>query len=70
VTEGAPAAAAGLRARDAVVAVDGRPLEGADALVAQIRALRPGTEVTLTVVRDGASRDVTVTLAARPTEGG
>ena len=54
---------------DAVVALDGRRLDGADSLVARIRALRPGTAVTLTVVRDGASREVEVTLGTRPAAG-
>jgi len=66
VTPDAPAARAELARGDAVVAVDGRRLDGADSLVARIRALRPGTAVTLTVVRDGTSREVRVTLGTRP----
>jgi putative serine protease PepD len=66
VSSGTPAAKAGLEAEDAVVAVDGRAIDGADSLVAQVRALRPGTKITLTVVRDGDARQVQVTLAERP----
>ncbi len=66
VTDGSAAEKAGLRNGDPVVAIDGKPLEGADSLVATIRALRPGTTVTLTVVRDGAKSDVKVTLGTRP----
>ncbi len=66
VTSDSAADKAGLRNGDPVVAVDGKPLEGADSLVATIRALRPGTTVTLTVVRDGAKSDVKVTLGTRP----
>ncbi len=68
VSDGTPAAQAGLRAEDAIVAVDGRAIDSADSLVAQIRALRPDTRVTLTVVRDGASLQVPVTLAVRPAQ--
>ncbi len=70
VSSGTPAARAGLQARDAVVAVNGQALDGADSLVARVRELRPDTTVTLTVVRDGSSREVQVTLAARPTTSG
>ncbi len=66
VTAGGPAADAGLRTGDAVVAIDGEPVSGADSLVAQIRERRPGTAVELTVVRDGSSRTVSVTLGTRP----
>jgi putative serine protease PepD len=69
VTGEAPAARAGLAEGDAVVALDGRRLDGADSLVARIRALRPGTAGTLTAVRDGASREVEVTLGTRPAAG-
>jgi putative serine protease PepD len=70
VSSGTPAARAGLQARDAVVAVNGQALDGADSLVARVRELKPDTTVTLTVVRDGSSREVQVTLAARPTTSG
>jgi len=66
VTEGSAAAQAGLEAGDAVVAVDGEVVTGAESLTAQVRSRAPGDEVTLTVVRDGDSRDVQVTLAANP----
>ncbi|GAA2034450.1 trypsin-like peptidase domain-containing protein [Pseudokineococcus marinus] len=65
VTEGTPAADAGLRAGDAVTAVDGQPVEGAESLTAQLRERAPGTTVTLTVVRDGAQSSVQATLGTR-----
>ncbi len=65
VSPGTPAANAGLRANDAIVALNGKPLDGADALVAQIRGLPPGTAVTLSVVRGGKQMPVKVTLATR-----
>ena len=61
VIEDTPAADGGLRAGEAVTAVDGETVASAASLVAQIRERQPGTEVTLTVVdRNGDARDVTV----------
>ena len=59
-----PAEAAGLRAGDVLVAVDGIAISGADGrtyneAVNMIRG-EGGTSVVLTVVRDGARRDITV----------
>ncbi len=66
VTEGTPAAAAGLRADDVVVSVDGEGVSGAESLTAQIRERAPGDEATLGIVRDGSSVEVAVTLGTRP----
>ena len=70
VTPNSPAAKAGLQAKDAVVDVDGRPLEGANSLVAQVRGQRPGTTIDLTVVRDGKPQTLHLTLAAKPAANG
>src|SRR3954451_15018129 len=70
VTPGSPAAKAGLQAKDAVVAVDGRPLEGADSLVAQVRAQNPGSTIDLTIVRGDRQQSIHLTLAARPAANG
>jgi putative serine protease PepD len=69
VTAGGPAEKAGLQAKDAVVAVDGRPLEGADSLVAQVRAQRPGATIDLTIVRGDQQQTLHLTLATRPAAG-
>ena len=70
VTGGSAAEKGGLRTGDRIVAVDGAALEGADSLVARIRALRPGTAVTLTVVRDGSKTDLKITLGTQPASNG
>lgn len=57
----APANAAGLKAEDKIVAFDGRPVEDWASLQESIRA-NPGKEITLTVERDGARKDLTATL--------
>jgi putative serine protease PepD len=66
ITSGAPAAKAGLQQGDAVIAVDGEPVNGADSLVAQIRERAPDTTVKLTVVRDGQQKVISVVLGTRP----
>src|SRR4051812_40564921 len=70
VTPGSPAAKAGVQAKDAVIAVDGRPLQGADSLVAQVRALHPGATVDLTVVRGDQQQTLHLTVAAKPANDG
>ena len=62
VSSGTPAAAAGLRPGDRIVAVDGRPAKTFDVLSQRIRASH-GRPITITVVRNGAS----VTLGPRKT---
>ncbi|MXV20341.1 S1C family serine protease [Deinococcus xianganensis] len=80
VYQGSPAAAAGLKGSrtvtdestgqrttlpgDVITAVDGQPLAGVEELPQQIISRRIGETVTLTVIRDGQTRDVKVTLKA------
>ncbi|KQY24214.1 peptidase S1 [Cellulomonas sp. Root485] len=66
VSEGSPAAKAELQEKDAIVAIDGKAVGGAESLTAYVRALASGADSTLTVVRDGKTIDVDVTLAVRP----
>jgi len=67
VVSGTPADKAGLQAGDAVIAIDGNSIDGSLSLVAQVRERNVGDKVALKVVRDGKSRDVNVTLVAKPT---
>ena len=48
---------------DVIVSVDGHRTAGADAVIAAIRTHQPGDHVTVTLLRDGARRTVTLTLA-------
>jgi putative serine protease PepD len=66
VEGGSPAAAAGMGVDDVVIAVDGRPVSSMVDLVARISTAQPGDAVTLTVVRDGAERELEVTLGTAP----
>ncbi|WP_020145653.1 S1C family serine protease [Terracoccus sp. 273MFTsu3.1] len=66
VNGGTPAANAGIKNGDVIIAVDGQRIDSATALVAQIREMTAGDKTTLTVIRDGARQDVPVTLAVKP----
>ena len=62
VIPGGAADKAGLRANDVVTRVNDQKVDSGDALIAAIRAHRPGDKVTLTYTRDGSSHSATVTL--------
>jgi S1-C subfamily serine protease len=82
VTPGSPAAKAGIRAGsttatlssgdtiqlggDVITKVDGKAIRSADDLASAIATKKKGDEVTLTIVRDGKTTSVRVTLADRP----
>ena len=66
VTAGSPAARAGIRPYDVIVAIDGKPVAGNGELIEVIASRKPGTQATLQVVRDGRSLNVPVKLAERP----
>jgi len=81
VTPNGPAAEAGIEAGsatvaidgaqvkaggDVITAVDGKQITGMDDLIAAVNAKQPGDDVTLTVLRDGSSKDITVKLGDRP----
>ncbi len=60
VEEGGPAAAAGLKPGDVILAVDGRPIELSSEVPPLIAAIKPGREATLTVWRDRSERTLRV----------
>jgi S1-C subfamily serine protease len=68
VVDSSPAAKAGLRAADVIVAVDGAPVAGMAELVLALRHHRPGDVVSLFVVRGNERRTMPVTLVERPRE--
>ena len=73
VVSGAPAAEAGLKTGDHIVAIDGESIESFNVLADIIANHLPGDQVTLSVVKDGVAHpdnpktDVKVTLGLRPT---
>ncbi len=66
VEPGGPAALAGLRAGDLIVALDGQPLSTSSSLPTLMLSLRPGQAVTLRVVRGEQTEDVGLTLGEFP----
>jgi len=62
VNEGSPAAAAGLRAGDVVVAYDGKPVTDIGSFRNQVSLTPPGSRKSLTVLRDGKRETLTVTI--------
>jgi S1-C subfamily serine protease len=61
VSDGSPAAAAGLRPEDLVVAIDGLPVRGVDDMHRLLTGERIGTRCELAVVRGSTERAVHVT---------
>ena len=66
VQSGTPAASAGVKAEDAITAVNGDQVNGSESLVAQIREKSVGDKVELTIFRGGKEQKVSVTLTSRP----
>jgi serine protease Do len=66
VGEGSPGEAAGLKAKDVVIALDGQPLRDARMLTQRIGLMPPGRTVTLTIEREGETRELQVELGERP----
>jgi len=66
VEDSSPAAKAGLRDDDVIVALDGQPVRSVAELTRMVRETPPGRSVTLDVVRGGSSRQVTVVTGERP----
>ena len=65
VTEGSPAAEAGLEQADIIVGADGSDVETFDDLTAIIEAKQPGDTIELTVIRQGQTGKVSVTLGTQ-----
>ena len=66
VYRGGPAANAGVRQGDVITAVGGQTVDDAASLNFRIGVVRPGEQVELTVVRDGAERTLRARVEAPP----
>lgn len=62
-----PAADAGLREGEVIVAIEGRDIDSADALTEVLADLSPGDAVTVELVSPDGEREVDLELAERPT---
>jgi len=68
VSPDSPAARAGIQKGDIILDVNGRPVADSNQLAMTISLMRPGSEVTVKVLRDGTERTVNAKLAELPTE--
>jgi len=66
VTPGGPAEHAGLRLGDVLLAIDDQSVSAQHGLRAFIRAERVGSAIEIRLMRDGAIRSVTLTIAPQP----
>lgn len=68
VTPGSPGDRAGLKQGDIIVAMNGTPVLDAEQLRATVGMMDPSTKVNLTVIRNGSTQNVTVTLGEFPSK--
>ena len=63
VENGAPADKAGIEAGDIITKFDGKTVEKSSDLPRMVGGVKPGTKSPITVLRQGKSKDLTVTIA-------
>jgi serine protease Do len=68
VLPGHPAAEAGMKPGDVILAVNGETVENSGDLSRKIAAIRPGDNAKITVWRNGSKKDLTVKIAEREAE--
>ena len=61
-----PAARAGIRKGDVILALNGETVDSANSMRLAISQTSPGSTIKLTIWRDGKTQDITVTLAELP----
>jgi serine protease DegQ len=66
VVRNGPADRAGIRARDVVLEIDGKPTRDTPALLARIAEIAPGSATKVKLWRAGIAADVEVTAGKRP----
>lgn len=73
ITTGTGAEKAGLKKKDVIIGLGGKPLEGTgmqarDAFAASVRSNRPGTTILLTVIRGADTQEIAATLGSPPSD--
>jgi serine protease Do len=66
VTPGSAADKAGIKPNDIIIEFDGKPIEKADQFRKLVAMKKPGSEVEITVLRDGKKKTITAKLEERP----
>ena len=69
VLEGQPAAVAGIKDGDVIIAIDNQPIEDTEQLLRRVAMLAPGSKANVSIWRDGKKMDLTLTVAQRDTGG-
>jgi serine protease Do len=65
---GSPAEKAGIKSGDVITALNGTPVKDSRDLARHVAQLAPGTSVKFDVLRDGASKSITLRLGELPNE--
>jgi len=68
VLKDTPAGKAGIEREDLITAINGKEVNGALQLRNMVASDSPGTDVTLTVIRNGSEKSIKVTVGKRPVE--
>ncbi len=66
VTEDSPALKAGFQTGDTILKVDGKDIADARDLAKRIARIKPESKVPVTIVRDGKTMDISVTIGTMP----
>lgn len=64
IRPGTPAEQMGLRPRDRILSLNGQPVGSVDEFISSIRGMNPGTDIQLSIERDGNARDIGGQLSA------
>lgn len=70
VAKGSSADKAGIKEGDVLVSIDGHHITGGASVQERVNSYRPGDKATLTVIREGKSKEVSVTFMGSSTETG
>ena len=65
ILEGTPAAEFGLQKGDVIVSINGEAIKSVNHLRAAIAMYKPATTVSISILRDGQTQDISVTLSER-----
>ena len=68
VTEDSPALAAGIKQGDTILKMDGKDIADSRDLARKVAQVKPGDDVSVTLVRDGKTMDLTVKIGVMPGE--
>ncbi len=68
IVEDSPASEAGIRSEDVIIKFNGRNIQSPSDFRRRVAEMMPGTEVTLTLVRDGEEVEIKLVLGEFPTD--